>query len=104
MWPVAPMTTTRVMRAVSSPDGLDDPGAQLRGADHGVDRADLDRALDAVYPVELGGHLADLLRSDGRPELVELRRQRGPVGAGGGRHARLQVPYSRVGRGAGLDV
>src|SRR5450631_4280370 len=42
-------------------DGLNQSRTQLTSADHGVDRAHLDRPLDAVDAVELHRDLAQLL-------------------------------------------
>ncbi|MCW2915771.1 MAG: transposase, partial [Actinomycetia bacterium] len=42
-------------------DRLDDLRPQLGAADDRVHRADVDRPLDAVHAVELGGHLGELL-------------------------------------------
>src|ERR1700722_14264560 len=81
-------------------EGLDDPGPQPRHADDLVDRADADRPLDGMDPVELRGHLADLLRPHSRLDLPELRVQRGPLGPGGLGRPGLQAGHARVPRRA----
>ena len=57
-------------------------GPQPRGSDDGVDRADLDRAVDVVHAVELGGDLADPLGPQGRPQIAHLDDQPAPLGSG----------------------
>src|SRR5690606_33145385 len=85
-------------------DRLDDAGTHLRGPDDGVDRADPHRAVDVVDPVELRGHLAELLRPDRRAQLLQLGGQHGALRARGGGDARLQLPDPRVRGGAGVDL
>jgi hypothetical protein len=52
-------------------DRVDQVRPQLGGRHHAVDRPDLDRALDAVDGVKLGGG-AQLLGADLRPRRAQL--------------------------------
>src|SRR5688572_24298733 len=77
-------------------DRVDQVGPQSGRGHDPVDRADLDRTLDAVDAVELRRQLAELLGAHGGPLRAALRAQALPLPALGGRDPLVECRDARV--------
>ncbi len=71
-------------------------GLSSLGGDDRVHRSDLDRTLDAVHAVELGGDLGQLLGPHRRPQLGQLGAELGALRTAGLGHPRVQLQDPRV--------
>src|SRR3954467_4733119 len=86
-------------------DRVDEVGAQRRGRDDPVDRADVHGARDAVDGVELAGELAELLRPDPDPARLALRAQPAALGTVlGGGDALVELGDRRMRAGAEVHI
>src|SRR3954470_18963403 len=85
-------------------DGGDQPWAQLGGGDDVVHGAHPAGPPDVVDRLELGGHLAELLRAHPGAEGGELDPQVGLLDALGGAHRGLQLLDPGVGGGPLVDL